>query len=393
MCHYKRNNMNPTTNKLFIDPGLSYPMDNLDLPFADYIGQCKTLIENTRCDLNTNAEVIIQANTPFELTPTSGKARYGALLIHGLYDSPFVMRDLGTLLQAEGMLVRSVLLPGHGTVPGALLNVSYQDWIKTVHYGISNLALDVDKIFLVGFSTGATLAMYHMLNGNFPNIAGVISIAPAIKISPLARLAGLLAKSSQTWLHQDTEIDYAKYRSFTYNSAYQIFLLTNALNKLFQTKAIKTPQLIVISQNDKTVRSKATLDYFNRYASLSSQLILYKNSTDSLTDHRITLRPTVYKALNIVDMSHVAMPIAPDNAHYGKQGDYTLASHIDDNLQQGGEILYGTYNTLQNDILNQLHKTGLIKHERVRLSFNPDFDFLREAIIKFIDKTTSFSPS
>ena len=387
--------MIPTTNKLYIDPDLTYPGDNLDLPFSDYIGQCKTLIENTRCDLNANAnaDLIIKANCPFELTPATGKARYGALLIHGLYDSPLVMRDLGTLLQGQGMLVRSVLLPGHGTVPGALLNVSYQDWIKTVHYGISNLALSVDKIFLVGFSTGATLAMYHMLNGNFPNIAGIISIAPAIKISPLARLTGLLAKSSHTWLHQDTEIDYAKYRSYTYNSAYQIFLLTKAINQLFQVRAIKTPQLIVISQNDKTVRSKATLDYFNRYASLSSKLILYKNSTENLSDHRVTLRPSVYKALNIIDMSHVALPIAPDNAHYGMHGDYVLASHTEENAQQGGEILYGTYNTLQNDILNQLHKTGLIRHQRVRLSFNPDFAFLREAIIEFIDKTTSFSPS
>jgi esterase/lipase len=389
--------MIPQNIKLYEDPALPYPGDNLDLPFADYITQCKNLIENTRLDLNDGnlADRILSANTPFELTPVASaaktKSRYGALLIHGLYDCPMVMRDIGETLQKQGLLVRSILLPGHGTVPGALLNTRYQDWVQAVHYGVTSLALAVDKIFLVGFSTGGSLALYHLLNGSYPNIAGAITFAPALAISPLAPLTGLIPKCGRLWLEKTPEIDYAKYCSFTYNSAYQIYLLGQAVQQLLRTKPLPTPQLIAISQNDKTVRSNPTIDYFKRYASLTSQMILYQNSTINRDDKRIVIRPAAQKELNIIDMSHVALPIAPDNKHYGVEGDFKFASHTQDNLRNGGKILYGTLNTLQNDMLNELNKVGLVKHQRLRLTYNPDFAFLQQSVIEFINKIISSS--
>jgi len=122
---------------LYQDPGLKYPIYDLNLSFADYILQCKDLIRKTRRDLanSPDPEKIIEDNSPFELIPKSAgnkKIRYGALLIHGLLDSPFVMRDIGAELQEQGLLVRSILLPGHGTVPGALLNVTYEDWLQAL---------------------------------------------------------------------------------------------------------------------------------------------------------------------------------------------------------------------------------------------------------------------
>lgn len=375
-------------SKLFQDPGLVYPIDNLDMPFNDYIAACKTLVENNRLDLNDskNPDTIVAANTPFELTPdsTSKKFKYGALLIHGLYDSPAVMRDLGESLKAQGLLVRSILLPGHGTVPGALLHTTYQDWLRAVHYGVTNLSTSVDKIFLVGFSTGASLSLHHLLNGSYNNIAGAIMLAPAIKISPLASLTRFLMKTGKLWLEQATEIDYAKYRSFTYNSVQQIYELTQDISRRSRTQTLKTPLLVAISQNDKTVSSNATIKYFQHNTPVASQLILYKDRDLKAPDPRIIVRPSVYKDMNIVDISHVALPIAPTNPHYGMHGDYELASRVEENIQQGGEIFYGTYNTLRNDILNQLHKVGLYQHERVRLTFNPDFDFLCEKMRAFI---------
>src|SRR5438552_16089884 len=103
-------------------------------------------------------------------------------MVHGLFDCPFVMRDVGEHLQKQNLLVRSHLLPGHGTVPGALLNVSYQDWINAANYAITNLSKDVEKIFLVGFSTGASLMLYHALQQSNKNIAGLILLAPAIQL-------------------------------------------------------------------------------------------------------------------------------------------------------------------------------------------------------------------
>ena len=154
--------------ELFQDPHIDYPIDNLDLHFTDYIHLTKKTIAEHRVDLHQYRELIIEANSPFELRPTNPivstqtptKMKYGALLIHGLLDSPFIMKDAGLHLQSQGLLVRSILLPGHGTVPGSLLNVKYEDWLQAVRYGIASLAKDVEHIFLVGFSTGASLSIY-----------------------------------------------------------------------------------------------------------------------------------------------------------------------------------------------------------------------------------------
>ena len=111
------------------------------------------------------SEDAVNARLPFELIPDDadceggalrdGKPTRAVLLIHGLMDSAFVMRDLGERFKKECFLVRAILLPGHGTVPGDLLSVSMQDWIEATHAGVQSFAdLDLDALYLVGFSLG-----------------------------------------------------------------------------------------------------------------------------------------------------------------------------------------------------------------------------------------------
>ena len=50
------------------------------------------------------------------------------LLLHGLSDSPYShARDRREIL-AQGYYVLVLRLPGHGTVPAALIDVDWQDW-------------------------------------------------------------------------------------------------------------------------------------------------------------------------------------------------------------------------------------------------------------------------
>src|SRR3990167_8310870 len=128
--------------------------------FADYMTTERQRIQSRRLDLNTNhAADIVNANAPFELYPnphpTSTKLPYAALLLHGLFDCPFTMREIGTALQQQGIASKALLLPGHGTVPADLLTVSYQDWATAVHYGVNILEQEAEKIILIGYSTGA----------------------------------------------------------------------------------------------------------------------------------------------------------------------------------------------------------------------------------------------
>ncbi len=371
---------------IFVDPGVNYPDNDLSLPFNEYITRCTAWVTQHRTDLAdpVNAAKIIIANTPFELKPPS-KPTVGALLIHGLYDAPLIMRDIGNHLCAQGLLVRSILLPGHGTVPGGLLNVTYEDWLQSVNYGIASLEKEVEKIVLVGFSTGANLALYYFLKNSNTKITSIISLAPAIKInSPFAFISNwypLISKTfpSTKWFYKSVENDYAKYQSITFNSIYQVYRLAQDLKKI--SKQIPCPQLLVITENDKTINSRAALNYFKQYASSDSKVILYSNKLKKYLDERMTVRPAKYPTLNIADFSHVALPTAPDNFHYGKNGDYIHASHVEKNLNAVSKVIYDTSNNIKNGIF---YHFKIQKKPRLRLTFNPDFDFLCCAISSFI---------
>ena len=54
--------------------------------------------------------------------------RGGVLLLHGLTDSPYSVRSFAETLAAEGFWVVGLRLPGHGTIPSALIKVHWQDW-------------------------------------------------------------------------------------------------------------------------------------------------------------------------------------------------------------------------------------------------------------------------
>lgn len=383
-------------SRLFQDPEITYPIDDLNLPFQEYITQCRNLIETTRVDLATSLhpELIIDANAPFDWEPKQlgiTNRRYGALLIHGLLDSPYVMRDVGRKLQAQGYHVRSILLPGHGTVPGALLNVRYQDWLQAMHYGIHSLAREVDRLFIVGFSTGASLGLYHAMK-NLPNsVAGLILLAPAIKIfSSLDFLSNAhrcisWALPRAKWLHIATEDDYVKYQSMPFNAAYQVYQLTQDIKKMHSAQPIAYPLLVALSEKDRTVSSQATIAYFQEHTHHDSRMIVYTNHPENYHDSRLITRKATYPQWHIRDVSHVSIPIEPNNPHYGLHGDYPRASHAETPAPDGRKIIYGTYNNAEYLVMNMLFKMGWVNVFHERLTFNPDFEFLTQTMEQFME--------
>src|SRR5262245_30682114 len=64
-------------------------------------------------------------NRSFELVPE--RIRGGVLLVHGLTDSPYMMRGLAELFYQHGFYVLALRLPGHGTAPAGLVDVHWQD--------------------------------------------------------------------------------------------------------------------------------------------------------------------------------------------------------------------------------------------------------------------------
>lgn len=360
------------------------------LPFPEYIKRCRTLIEERRVDLQGKApediEHIINTNAPYELKPV-GRPKYGALLIHGLLNCPFVMKEVGASLQAQGVLTRSILLPGHGTRPEDLLHVTYQDWIQSVLYGINSLRQEVDHVYLVGYSTGAALSVHQALLDE--QITGLILLSPAIKIkAPVdlligwRRLVKLLTKN-KLWVYRDKEVDYAKYQSIPFNAVTQVSLLAKKIETLIAAKPVTCPIFMAMSHEDETISSHTATNFFKRMSNPRSELLLYSATMQTPQDSRINIRLTENNALRIKDFSHLSILFSPINPHYGLAGDYIYASnHNKEN------ILYGAYNSVEIDTYNLLYQLGLTKLKRQELTYNPDFDFMAEKIKAFVLSTT-----
>ena len=77
-------------------------------------------------------------NRTYEIVP-DGEVVGGALLIHGLTDSPYSMRAVGETLKASGYYGLALRMPGHGTVPAALTTAVWEDWLAAVRVGVRHV--------------------------------------------------------------------------------------------------------------------------------------------------------------------------------------------------------------------------------------------------------------
>ncbi|MDY4162476.1 MAG: tat (twin-arginine translocation) pathway signal sequence, partial [Sutterella sp.] len=79
--------------------------------FAAYAEDARIWVAEHRPFVTEDRAFELTANLPREYRPAVPDGR-GVLLVHGLGDSPWSFSDLAASLAAEGLLVRTVLLPG-----------------------------------------------------------------------------------------------------------------------------------------------------------------------------------------------------------------------------------------------------------------------------------------
>jgi alpha-beta hydrolase superfamily lysophospholipase len=176
-------------------------------------------------------------NRSFELSADAPKI--GVLLLHGMSDSPYSLRNLGERLHAEGAWVVGLRLPGHGTAPSGLTRVRWQDMAAAIRLAMEHLREKVGNrpLYLVGYSNGGALAVDYALEGlqdsTLPSVDGLVLISPAIGVTSLAalavwqaRLGHLLGLPKLEWNAILPEYDPFKYGSFAVNAGDQTYRLT-----------------------------------------------------------------------------------------------------------------------------------------------------------------------
>ncbi len=232
-------------------------------------------------------------NRTYELP--SNDPRMGVLLLHGMSDSPYSLRNVGLRLHKSGAWVVGLRSPGHGTAPSGLVSVKWEDMAAAMELALQHLREKTagKPIFIVGYSTGAALAVQHALRAlaepDLPAVSGLVLISPSIGVTGAAALAvwqarigHLLGLDKLAWNSLGPEYDPFKYNSFAVNAGDQVYRLTleiqSRLEKLGKSGGLKTfpPVLAFQSIVDATVSTPAVVNgLFKRLPPGGHELILF----------------------------------------------------------------------------------------------------------------------
>ena len=249
-------------------------------------------------------------NRSYELVPE--QVRGSALLLHGLSDSPYSMRALAELLQQAGFHVVVLRHPGHGTLPSALLDVTWQDWAAATRLAVRHAAAQArpgQPFYLAGYSTGGALALLYALEAAddpaLPRPARLVLLSPAIGLTPFAPLTRVVSLLSflpyfekAKWLDVLPEYDPYKYNSFPVNAANQIYGLTQRLQAALRSAGERgrladlPPVLAFQSLVDATVAAADLVDrVFEELPAGGHELVVFDINRHALLQSLIAEGP------------------------------------------------------------------------------------------------------
>ena len=220
----------------------------------------------------------------------------GAVLLHGLSDSPYSLRTLGQMLHDQQFEVIGLRLPGHGTAPAGLANVSWHDFVAAVRIAMTSARARIGPdrpLYLVGYSNGAALAVDYALavleDEDMPQADGLVLLSPAIEAPGIAayaiwqsRFSRLSGLEKLGWADIQAEFDPYKYNSFTVNAGDQIYQLTQ--NVAARIKRLSGPDgvagfprtIAFQSVVDATIRPSTLVDaLFMKLAPGGHELVLF----------------------------------------------------------------------------------------------------------------------
>lgn len=357
-----------------IDARMKFPTPLAD--FDLYRENLRIYLLANRMRSRTPAEAML--NLPFELAANDEVVYRGKfLLFHGLNDSVYVWTDLAHALAQRGFDVRVVLLPGHGSHPKNMMQISYQEWLRAARVHHAFWDVDDTPMHLGGFSLGAVIATILALEHS--DTAGMLLISPAYhsQLNSLLRWSWLYAYY-KPWMFggmilEDNPI---KYNSIPINSGTQYFRTAQYLKGRWGKKKLAMPVLMVMTADDSVVDvDYARRLYRQKFTSQRNKLLLYSNDADVHVDagqsrgKKEIIRPSNYPARRILNQSHLSLINAPDNPLFGARGSVLVCNGNEYPIFMACLRATGHWFGAQ-------HTPSPDKTPVARTTYNPDFPYL-----------------
>ena len=354
--------------------------------FAQYRAETQDWMAQHRAFQSDERDSELARNAPMEWRPAQA-ARKGVVLFHGLGDSPWSFADIGQALAGQGFLVRTALLPGHGTRPADLIGVDLDDWRRLVAQQAALLAQEVPEVYLGGFSTGANLALEYALD--HPEVAGLVLFSPAFKSGvPLDWIVPWVARV-RTWLRQPDSAQpqqtLLRYLNVPTNGFAQYYRSAAAVREKIARQPYARPALLVLAQHDSVVDVEHVLGTFEaRFTHPASRLIWYGElpagrggailqRSGSGQHARVLVRTDKLPQQRISQFSHMGVLFSPANPLYGVEGTERMCWNGQDAADQarcmaGEPVWYSDWG----------YRESAKVH--ARLTFNPYFDWQAEVM-------------
>ena len=357
-----------------------------------------------------NASSAADLRAPYELAPAaecqsdtalagSGKA---FLMIHGLTDSPYTLHNVADDLHGAYpcALIRSIVLPGHGTVPGDTLDMSHQQWQAAVRYGVGSFSADeASQLYLVGFSTGTSLIVDYLNQPNPDNrIAGAVLLSAAIQANSSMAFLAPYVRHLKSWMSVAQERDAARYESFSFNAGAEFYLLTKDMKQA--ANALQVPLLMAVSADDTTINAAAAREFFCYASESERKLLVWYESADKDVNARQakqaelqcdgiqTISPASFDPQwQTLNVAHTAISGSPADPHYGFNGNYRHCRSYEDGSKEFNECQTNTADSVFGEDQSLLEKQGLLGERYFRRgTFNPDYANLIGRVICLADE-------
>jgi len=249
-------------------------------------------------DINQQQTIHPHAALPFQYTPTNSNGEC-VVLIHGLLSTPGELKPLAIKLQSLGYKVIACRLKGHGTSPWDLHDRTWQDWYQSVRQSIKIAHCYSTKVHLVGFSSGALLALMSAANRNF-NIKSVTACSTPLTFKdPLVSFVKVAAATNKLFKkfsysegimpfkENAPEHPQLNYKHVPIAALYQLLVLIKKTRP--RIKKLHCPTFLLQADNDPVVDPSSMEELLNyipnhylnyQWVTSNRHGILYENTED-----------------------------------------------------------------------------------------------------------------
>ena len=337
----------------------TYQQDSFDR----YQEETQQWLASHRIFVSEDHQKEIELNSPTEYQPDQPNGE-AVLLVHGLGDSPYSFHDVATYLAQQGYLVRTVLLPGHGSRVADLMLPSLEDWQGVVAHHTKLLQQEYDSVWLGGYSTGANLVTSQAMKDD--TISGLLLFSPAFQPNSSAVQFAELASYFVTWADQDPEDNMLRYNSLPMNGASVYYQTSEIVRNDLQNGQYDKPVFVLMSEGDSVIDTQYVENAFSQSMPNPSNVMIWQGEQE-LSDPRAVRYSMKLPEQRISNGSHMGLLFSPQNPYYGVNGSEKICSNgqvegLEEECQAGEETWYSAWGYQEPD------------KNHARLTFNPYFE-------------------